>query len=239
MTSPIAGRTAVVTGASRGIGFAVAAALTAAGVRTWMVARRADALHEAARRLGSNAFTRPCDLSDGEAVSRAAADIADALGAAPDLLVNNAGIFPLVSIEATSPDVFAETMTVNVVSPFRFVRAFVGDMRARGHGHIVTIGSVADRHAFPENGAYAASKTAQRAFHEVLRQELRGSGVRASLISPGPTDTQIWDPVDPDNRDGFPPRSLMLRDTDVADAVLWAVTRPAHVNVDELRLGHS
>jgi len=239
MTSPMAGRSAVVTGASRGIGFAVAAALTAAGVRTWMVARRADALHEAARRLGSNAFTRPCDLTDGEAVSRAASEIEDALGGAPDLLVNNAGVFPLMSVEATSPELFSETMQVNVVAPFRFVRAFIGDMRARGRGHIVTIGSVADRYAFPENGAYAASKTAQRAFHEVLRQELRGSGVRASLISPGPTDTQIWDPVDPDNRDGFPPRSLMLRDTDVADAVCWAVTRPPHVNVDELRLGHS
>lgn len=239
MTSPLAGRTAVVTGASRGIGLAVAAALTSAGVRTWMVARRADALHEAARQLGRLAFTRPCDLTDGEAVSRAAAEIEAALGGAPDLLVNNAGIFPLVRIEATSPELFTDTMHVNVVAPFRFVRAFVGDMRARGHGHIVTIGSVADRHAFPENGAYAASKTAQRAFHEVLRQELRGSGVRASLISPGPTDTQIWDPVDPDNREGFPPRSLMLRDVDVADAVMWAVTRPAHVNVDELRLGHS
>jgi NADP-dependent 3-hydroxy acid dehydrogenase YdfG len=239
MTSPIAGRSAVVTGASRGIGFAVAAALTAAGVRTWMVARRADALHDAARRLGNNAFTRPCDLTDGEEVSRAASEIEEALGAAPDVLVNNAGLFPLVSIEATSPEVFGDTMQVNVVAPFRFVRAFVGGMRARGHGHIVTIGSVADRYTFPENGAYAASKTAQRAFHEVLRQELRGSGVRASLISPGPTDTEIWDPVDPDNREGFPPRSLMLRDTDVADAVLWAITRPAHVNIDELRLGHS
>lgn len=239
MTSPIAGRTAVVTGASRGIGFAVAAALTAAGVRTWMVARRADALHDAARRLGSNAFTRPCDLTDGEAVSRAASEIGEALGAAPDILVNNAGLFPLVSIEGTSPEVFTDTMHVNVIAPFRFVRAFVSDMRARGHGHIVTIGSVADRYTFPENGAYAASKTAQRAFHEVLRQELRGSGVRASLISPGPTDTEIWDPVDPDNRDGFPPRALMLRAEDVADAVLWSVTRPAHVTVEELRVAFS
>ncbi len=239
MSASLQGRTAVVTGASRGIGLAVATALTAAGVRTWMIARHADRLHEAARRLGSNAFTHPCDVSDGEAVSRAASVIGEALGGAPDILVNNAGLFPLLSVEATSPEVFSETMNVNVVAPFRFVRAFVGDMRARGHGHIVTIGSVADRHAFPENGAYSASKTAQRAFHEVLRQELRGSGVRASLVSPGPTDTDIWDPVDPDNREGFPPRALMLRPDDVADAVLWAVTRPPHVNVEELRLSHS
>jgi NADP-dependent 3-hydroxy acid dehydrogenase YdfG len=231
-------RTAVVTGASRGIGYAVSAALTAAGVRTWMIARDATRLHEAARRLGSHAFTVPCDVTDGEAVARAASVIGEALGGAPDLLVNNAGLFPLASVEGTSPEVFAETMNVNVVAPFRFVRAFLGDMRARGSGHIVTLGSVTDRLAFPENGAYAASKNAQRAFHEVLRLETRGSGVRTTLVSPGPTDTEIWDPVDPDNREGFPPRSLMLRPEDVADAVLWAVTRPAHVNVEELRLAH-
>lgn len=235
----LAGRSAVVTGASRGIGFAVAAALAAAGVRTWMVARDPARLHDAARSLGSNAFTVPCDVSDAEAVARAASVITESLGGAPDILVNNAGLFPLASIEATSPETFAETMNVNVVAPFRFVRAFLGGMRARGTGHIVTLGSVSDRLAFPENGAYAASKNAQRAFHEVLRLEVRGSGVRTTLVSPGPTDTDIWDPVDPDNREGFPPRALMLRAEDVADAVLWAVSRPGHVNIEELRLARS
>lgn len=237
--SPLAGRSAVVTGASRGIGYAVAAALTAAGVRTWLLARNPERLHAAARALGSHAFTLPCDVADPEAVARAASDIGETLGAAPDILVNNAGLFPLVSIEGTTPEVFSATMQVNVTAPFLFTRAFVAGMRARGSGHVITIGSVADRLTFPENGAYAASKHAQRAFHEVLRQELRGSGVRATLVSPSPTDTPIWDPVDPDNREGFPPRALMLRADDVADAVLWSVSRPAHVNVDEVRLSHS
>ena len=229
----------MVTGASRGIGYAIAAALTSAGVRTWMLARDKGRLHEAARALGGNAFTLPCDVSDADTVARASAEIMEALGGAPDVLVNNAGLFPLMTIEGTLPLVFAETLQVNVMAPFMFTRAFMGSMRARGNGHVITIGSVADRHTFPENGAYAASKHAQRAFHEVLRQELRGSGVRATLVSPSPTDTEIWDPVDPDNREGFPPRALMLRAADVADAVLYAVTRPAHVNVDELRVSHS
>jgi NADP-dependent 3-hydroxy acid dehydrogenase YdfG len=228
----------VVTGASRGIGYAIASALTAAGVRTWLLARDPDRLHTAARALGSHAFTHPCDVGDGNAVAGAASDIVEALGGAPDFVINNAGIFPLMSIEDTSVDAFEDTMNVNVVAPFRMVRAFLGNMRTRGSGHIVTIGSVADRHVFPENGAYAASKHAQRAFHEVLRQELHGSGVRATLVSPSPTDTDIWNPVDPDNRDGFPPRALMLRADDVADAVMWSLTRPAHVNVDELRISH-
>ena len=73
----------------------------------------------------------------------------------------------------------------------------------------------------------------------MLRQELQGSGVRVSLVSPGPTDTAIWDPIDPDARPGFTPRARMLRAEAVADAVLWLATRPSEVNVDELRLSHS
>ncbi len=233
---PLAGRTALVTGASRGIGYAIAAALTASGVRTWVLARHAERLRTAAEALGALAVPYACDLADGDAVSRAASDLADATGGAPDILVNNAGLFGLTPLEATHPAAFDDTLRVNVSAPFRFVRAFAASMRARGHGHVVTIGSVADRHAFPENGAYAASKYAQRAMHEVLRDELRGSGVRVTLVSPGPVDTDIWDPVDPDHRPGFPPRARMLRPDDVAEAVHWTLTRPAHVNVDEVRL---
>ena len=112
-------------------------------------------------------------------------------------------------------------------------------MRARGSGTVVTVGSIADRATFPENGAYAASKHGLRALHEVLRAELRGSGVRAVLVSPGPVDTPLWDAVDPDSREGFTPRAAMLAAEAVADAILYVVTRPAGVNVDELRLSRS
>jgi NADP-dependent 3-hydroxy acid dehydrogenase YdfG len=103
----------------------------------------------------------------------------------------------------------------------------------------VTVGSIADRAAFPENGAYAASKFGLRGLHEVLRAELRGTGVRATLISPGPVDTALWDAVDPDNRPGFTPRASMLDPDAVANAVIYAVTQPADVNIDELRLSRS
>ena len=112
-------------------------------------------------------------------------------------------------------------------------------MRARGRGHIVTIGSSADRTVLPENAAYAASKHGVRALHEILRLELRGSGIRASLVSPGPVDTTLWDSIDPDNRPGFTTRADMLRAAAVADAVLYAITQPADVNVDELRLSRT
>jgi NADP-dependent 3-hydroxy acid dehydrogenase YdfG len=103
----------------------------------------------------------------------------------------------------------------------------------------VTIGSIADRAAFPENGAYAASKFGLRALHEVLLAELRGSGVRATLVSPGPVDTALWDEVNPDQREGFTPRARMLSAAGVAAAVRFAITQPAGMNVDELRLSRS
>ena len=139
------------------------------------------------------------------------------------------------------PDVadFDRTLTVNLASQFAIVREFMADMRTRGSGHIVTIGSIADHLAFAENAAYAASKFGVRAVHEVLRAELRGSGVRATLVSPGPTDTSIWDEIQPDTKPGFTPRAKMLAPSAVAAAVRFAVTQPPGVNVDELRLTRS
>jgi NADP-dependent 3-hydroxy acid dehydrogenase YdfG len=98
------------------------------------------------------------------------------------------------------------------------------------------VGSVADHVAFPENAAYAASKFGLRGLHETLIAEYRGSGVRLTLVSPGPTDTSVWDPVNPDAREGFIHRDGMLRPADVAEAVLFAAIRPPHVHVDWLRI---
>jgi NADP-dependent 3-hydroxy acid dehydrogenase YdfG len=233
-------RSAVVTGASRGIGRAIAAALVAHGARVFMLARGGEALTAAAESLGPLATPHRCDIADATAVARAVDAIRSALhGGAPDILVNNAGLFPLGALDTMSVDDFAQTIDLNLVAPFRLLRAFLPAMRARHSGHIVTIGSIADRHIFPGNGAYSASKYGQRAMQEVLAAELKGTGVRRTLVSPAATDTPIWDPIDPDNQPGFPTRASMLRAEDVADAVLWAVTRPAHVNVDELRVSSS
>lgn len=237
--APLAGRTAVVTGASRGIGLACARSLAAAGARVAMLARGADALHAAALELRAGAVAIPCDVADRASVQRASREIRRAFGGAPDLLVSNAGSFRLVRLESMSVDAFGETVETNLVAPFALVREFVAEMRSRGSGHVVTIGSIADRMTFPENGAYAASKHGVRAMHEVLRAELRGSGVRATLVSPGPVDTTLWDTIDPDTRPGFTPRTSMLPATAVADAVFYAVTRPAEVDIEELRLSRT
>jgi NADP-dependent 3-hydroxy acid dehydrogenase YdfG len=235
----LGGRAALVTGASRGIGLEVARVLAAEGMRVAMLARSQDLLRAAAGTIGERALAVPCDVGDTAAVERAANAVRGAFAGPPDVIVNCAGVFQLAPVEQTTIDAFRSALDVNVLAPFLVVRAFLADMRARSSGHIVTIGSIADRVVFPENAAYAASKFGARALHETLRMELRGSGLRASLISPGPVDTALWDAIDPDTRPGFTPRHEMLPATAVAAAVRYVVMQPAAVNIDELRLSHS
>jgi NADP-dependent 3-hydroxy acid dehydrogenase YdfG len=239
VSGALAGRRALVTGGSRGIGLATARLLAVAGARVAVIGRDADRLAGALRGIGPLASAIAADLARPDDVARALAEAHAALGDHPDILVSNAGAFPLAALADTDPDDFARTMELNLVAPFRLVHALLPHLRARGTGHVVTVGSVADRQVFPANGAYAASKFGARAMHEVLRLELRGSGVRATLVSPGPVDTALWDAIDPDARPGFTPRRDMLDAESVADAILFALTRPPTVNVDELRLSRS
>ncbi|MBA3260016.1 MAG: SDR family oxidoreductase, partial [Gemmatimonadales bacterium] len=178
----------------------------------------------------------PCDLTDPAQVESLAGRVAAEPGM-PEIVVSNAGGFLLKPLEATTPAEFELQTTVNLRSAFLVARAFLPAMRAAGRGSFVSVGSVADHAGFPENAAYAASKYGLRGLHETLVAEFRGSGVRLTLVSPGPVDTTIWDPFDPDHREGFPPRAAMLRPADVAAAILFVVTRPLHVHIDWLRLG--
>jgi NADP-dependent 3-hydroxy acid dehydrogenase YdfG len=239
VTRPLEGRSALVTGASRGIGAATARALAWAGARVVLVARSAEHLNALASELGHGATPLPADLSQSAAAPTVASAALEILGRDPDILVHAAGSFPMASIADAKDEDLDLALTLNTSAPLRLTRAFLPAMRARGAGHVVMIGSVADRTVFPGNAVYAASKHALRAVHEALRAETRGSGVRATLISPAATDTPLWDAHDPDASANLPSRSEMLRPEDVADAVLWAVTRPLHVDVDELRLSRS
>ncbi|WP_291164239.1 SDR family oxidoreductase [Gemmatimonas sp. UBA7669] len=244
--NPLSGTQALVTGASRGIGRAVARALAVAGAEVYAVARGLaglESLVAEVQALAPGAEARvhalACDLRQAQDVQRLLVPVLETVAQRPTLLINNAGVFPLAPIVDTTPEVFADTIDSNLVAPFRVLHTLLRPMRESGRGHVVTIGSVADRRTFGGNSAYAASKFGARALHEVLREELVGTGVRATLVAPSATDTPIWDPIDPDNTPGLPPRAAMLRPDDVADAVLWAVTRPAHLNIDEVRLSRA
>jgi NADP-dependent 3-hydroxy acid dehydrogenase YdfG len=225
--APLVGRTAVVAGASRGIGLAIADALHAAGAH---VVRLARSLTDAEVERRSDVA---CDLTKPDAVGRAAGRVLAARGA-PDVLVIAAGTFLLKPLAETTAAEFAAQLESNLAGPFAILRAFIGPMRERGSGLVVTIGSIADHLPLPGNAAYAASKFGLRGLHGVLAAELAGTGVRATLLAPGPVDTELWDPVDPDARPGFTKRRDMLRAEDVAEAVLFVATRPAHVVIPEI-----
>ncbi len=227
--SELAGRIAVVTGASRGIGRAIAEACRDRGAHVVAVSRRTRTAN-GERRTGLL-----CDVADWASVDQLrAATLAIGI---PDLVVHAAGVFRLATLDRTTAGDFAEHLAVNLRGAFHLAKAFLPEMRKRGSGRLINLGSVADHSAFPENAAYSASKYGLRGFHDVLREEYRGTGVLCTLLSPGPTDTEAWDPVDPDHREGFTPRAKMLKPPDVAEAVLWVATRPQHVDVDCLRLG--
>jgi NAD(P)-dependent dehydrogenase (short-subunit alcohol dehydrogenase family) len=227
--SPLAGKLALVTGASRGIGLAVADELRAAGA---YVVRLARSLTD--RTTDSQTDLR-CDVTDPTAVERVVTRLGAARGI-PDIVVSNAGVFFVKPIEATTTADFAQAIATNLTGPFLLARLLVPELRRRGSGHLVTIGSIADHVALPGSSAYAASKFGLRGMHQVIAAELARSGVRTTLISPGPVDTAIWDAVEPDSKPGFTKRKDMLQAADVAAAVLFAVTRPPRVEVTEIRL---
>ncbi len=232
--APLTGTSALVTGASRGIGAAVARRLAAAGASVHLVARGAAELERLAAELGGRAW--PADLEDFAGLAKALDRLGGALGGAPDLIVNAAGAFGLAPLADTPVDLFDRMLATNLRGPFLMIRAFLPRMLARGSGTIVSVGSVAGHRAFPSNGAYSASKFGLRGLHEVLSEELRGTGVRATLVEPGATDTPLWDPFDPDHRPDLPNRADMLSPDDVAEAVLFAATRPAGVRLPLLRV---
>jgi NAD(P)-dependent dehydrogenase (short-subunit alcohol dehydrogenase family) len=226
----LAGRLAVVTGASRGIGAETAAALAGAGARVVRVARSLTAgTHDGFEDL-------PCDMGDPPAVARLASAVLDRIGV-PDIIVSNAGVFDRIAFERSSVEDLQRQLAVNLVGPFALARGFLPAMHARGTGLHISVGSVADHTGFPDNSVYSATKYGLRGFHESLSAEFRGSGVRFTLVSPGPTDTAIWDSVGSASSLPVRKRSEMLRPADVAEAILFVATRPSHVIIDWLRMG--
>jgi len=239
VSNSLSGKTAVVTGASRGIGAAIATSLASAGARVALLARSESSIAALAAKIGNGAFSVVCDVTDPKSVENAAATVRKAFGGAPDIVVNNAGMFQIKPLAEIEPDEFLATIQTGVVAAFLLVRQFLPAMYERKSGDIVTIGSSADRTAFAGNGAYAASKFGSRALHEVLRAESRGTGVRTTLLSPSSVDTSLWQDIKFLGSEAPPNRSNMIQASSVADAVLFAVTQPPEVTIEELRMSRS
>jgi short-subunit dehydrogenase len=178
---------ALVTGGSAGIGLAVARQLSARGTRVALVARTEKRLRDAAREVGGEAFV--CNMNDLSSVSALPAKVVERMGAL-DIVVNNAGLHHRGSLASIEPLALAEMITVNLTAPVVLCRAAVPILRKPGN--IVNVASLAGMVPMPAQVTYGASKAGLRAFSGALREELDGSGVTVSVVSPGPVDTGFF-----------------------------------------------
>lgn len=181
------GRSAMVTGASRGLGRAISIRMASEGMDLALAARSRDALEETAaevRGRGRRAEIVPVDLTDREALARAAAVAEEALGSV-DVLVNNAGVIRIGRFHRRDPDDLARGVELNLTAAVLLARKLVPGMLARGRGHVVNVSSLAGKAGPPNAAVYGATKAGLIGFTQSLRREYRGAGVGASVICPG------------------------------------------------------
>ncbi len=224
--------TAVVTGASSGIGAATATALAEHGFHVVCAARRRDRIDSLAERIGGLAVA--CDVTSPDDVRR----LADTVGGQLDVLVNNAGgAFGADEVAAANVEDWKAMYDVNVLGTLNVTQALLPALIASGDGVLINMGSTAGRTAYEGGGGYTAAKHGVAVMTETLRLELVGKPVRITEIAPGMVRTEEFGLVrfggDEEKRDavyaGVPDP---LTAADIADAVVWVATRPAHVNID-------
>ena len=189
--APLQGRTALVTGASRGIGAATAQALDRAGARVALVARGRDKLCEVADTLDNDPLILPADLSQTDAPATVARQVLEALGAV-DVLVNNAAVAARLATIDTNAAVIDNMLAVNVRAPLLLIAALLPSMIQRGTGSIINLSSVSGIVGTPGRAPYGASKGAVDAATRSLAIELGPSGIRVNAVAPGVVDTALW-----------------------------------------------
>jgi short-subunit dehydrogenase len=190
MTSLI-GRTALITGASTGIGAATARVMAKRGARVLLVARSEGPLRELAEAIGGGAAAYPTDVGDAEAVGAMAERIKADVGV-PDVIVNNAGAGRFLFIEDTSPEELVQMTKVPYFAAFFVTRAFIEDMLARGSGHIANVNTPASTMPWPGALGYAGARWAVRGFTKALRADLHGTGIRVTEIVPGKVSSDYF-----------------------------------------------
>ena len=241
MAGDLTGRVAAVTGATSGIGAATAAALAAAGAKVAVAGRREDRLGELAERIkgdGGTALPVTTDVADeGQAQAFVERTYAELGGL--DVLVNNAGVMLLGPVMGADSEEWRRMIGVNCLGLLYCTHAALPLMAESGGGHVVNVSSVAGRHANLGSAVYNMTKFGVHAFSEALRQEALHVGVRVTILAPGMVETEL---VEHNTNEMVLAAAKKMQEEvgqqltagDMADAVVYAVTRPAHVNVNEI-----
>lgn len=238
-SSSLANRTVFITGASAGIGLATARLFAAEGARLLLAARRVDRLNAETPSLNGAAgvFTVQLDVTDAAAVDKTIAGL-PAQWQEIDILINNAGLSRgLDKLHEGKRQDWEEMIDTNVKGLLYVTRAVVPGMVARGRGHIVNIGSTAGRVTYPNGAVYCATKAAERTITEGLREDLLGTPLRVTTVDPGMVQTEFSEVRfrgDKERAAKVYENITPLAPEDVADAILYAVTRPPHVNISEV-----
>jgi 3-hydroxy acid dehydrogenase/malonic semialdehyde reductase len=237
------GKIVFITGASSGIGAATALAFAAEGARLLLAARRTDKLAEvsaeALKRGADAVHTFALDVRDRKGVKQAIESL-PAEWAEIDILVNNAGLSRgLEKLYVGNIDDWEEMLDTNVKGLLYVTRAVVPGMVERGRGHVVNLGSTAGEITYPNGAVYCASKAAERAINDGLRQDVLGTPIRVTTVDPGMVETDfslVRFHGDAQRASNVYKGVEALTPADVADAIVWATGRPAHVNIARILL---
>ena len=241
MAGSLEGKKVVITGASSGIGEATALALARDGAVVSLAARRMDRLEELAARIADadgTAHTFEVDISDEAAANEMIAGANEAMGGL-DVLVNNAGVMLLGPVAGAKTEEWRQMVDVNILGLLYCTHAALPIMGAAGAGHVVNMSSVAGRFANLGSAVYNFTKFGVCGFSEALRQEVLHANVRVTVIEPGFTETELQghntNPVVVEAMDKMREQiGELLQAEDIANAILYAVSQPQHVNVNEI-----
>ena len=230
---PLQTKIAVVAGASRGIGRAIATQLAAAGAHVILLARNQSDLNQAVAEItqqGGFAAAFVLDISDEQAVKSVFQQIIQQYQRI-DILINNAGIGEFYPVSETSATFWDEVMNTNVKGTFLCSKEAIIQMQKQGNGHIVSIASDVAKRTFANGALYCSSKYAQDAFSSALRKEVRKDGIKVSVVYPGLVDTYFNK-----SKPGTPENATHLKSEDIASSVLHILAAPKHVVIDELMI---
>lgn len=234
-------KTALVTGASSGIGAATALKLAAQGVQVGLAARRTDRLQALVDQImasGGDAIAIEMDVVDPVSVDAGVRKLIDGYGSV-DILFNNAGLMPISDIESLKTDEWNRMVDVNIKGLLNSTAAVLPHMKKQGGGHIFNTSSIAGRKVFPGLSVYCATKHAVTAFSEGLRLEVAAKyNIRVTCIQPGAVDTELFEQISDggyrEQMEGLRSQMSFLKADDIADTILFALRAPDHVNVAEL-----